>query len=78
MTQMVKLIKRVKENPSNIVIPNLGKPEDWILAGVVNASHRTSGSASAVGGHVVMLINKYTKADSTIHWTSNKIKKRGP
>ena len=72
MTQMVKLIKRVK---SNIIIPNLGEPEDWILAGAVNSSHRTSGSASAVGGHFVMLINKYTKAASTIHWTSNKIEK---
>ena len=30
MMQIVKLIKRVKDNPSNMVIPNLGVPEDWI------------------------------------------------
>ena len=75
MTQLVKLIRKVKEIPNNIVIPNLGEPEDWMLAWVVNASHRTSGNVSAVRGHVVMLINKYTKAASTIHWTSNKIER---
>ena len=41
----------------------------------MNASHRTSGNVSAVRGHVVILINKYTKAASTIHWTSNKIER---
>ena len=54
MKQAVKLVKKIKEIPNNIVIPNLGEPEDWMLAGVVNASHRTSGNVSAVRGHVVM------------------------
>ena len=75
MTQVVKLVRKVKEIPNNIVIPNLGEPEDWMLAGVVNASHRTSGNVSAVRGHVVMIVNEYTKAVSTIHWTSNKIER---
>ena len=51
---------------NEIVIPYLGEPEDWILAGVVDASHRTSGSLFPVEGHVVMLINKNTRAASTI------------
>ena len=50
MTQLVKIIKRVKEESNKIVIPNIGEPEDWILAGVVDASHRTSGNLFAVGG----------------------------
>ena len=75
MTQLVKIIKKVKEESNKIVIPNLGEPEDWILAGVVDASHRTSGSLFTVGGHVVMLINKNTRAASTIHWASKRIER---
>merc|ERR1712101_19937 len=75
MTQLVKIIKKVKEESNKIVIPNLGEPEDWILAGVVDASHRTSGNLFAVGGHVVMLINKSTGAASTIHWESKRIER---
>ena len=75
MTQLVKIIKRVKEESNKIVIPNIGEPEDWILAGVVDASHRTSGSLFAVGGHVVMLINKNTRAASTIQWANKRIER---
>ena len=42
---------------------------------MVDTSYRTSGGVSAVRGHVVMLINKNTKAASTIHWTSKKIER---
>merc|ERR1711978_867986 len=48
MTQVVKIIRRAKEEPTDIVIPNLGEPEEWILARVMDASHRTSGSLFAV------------------------------
>ena len=75
MTQVAKLIRRAKEETNDIIIPNLGEPEEWILAGVVGASHRTSGSLFAVGGHVVMIINKNTLATSTIHWASKKIER---
>ena len=75
MTQVAKIIRRAEEEPTDIIIPNLGEPEEWILAGVVDASHRTSGSLFAVGGHVVMIINKNTLAASTIHWASKKIER---
>ena len=75
LTQISKLIKRAKEETTDIVIPNIGRPEDWILAGVVDASHRTSGNLFAVGGHVVMLINKNSLATSTLHWASKKIER---
>ena len=75
MTQVARLIRKAKEEPTNITIPNLGEPEEWILAGVVHASHKTSGSLFAVGGHVVMIINRNTLATSTIHWASKKIER---
>ena len=67
MTQLMKVVKKIKQDSNRIIIPNLGEPEDWILAGIVDASHRTSGNLFAVGGHVVMLINKRNRAASTIH-----------
>ena len=75
MTQLMKIIKKIKQDSNKIVIPNLGEPEDWILAGVVDASHKTSGNLFAVGGHVVMLINKRNRAASTIHWESKRIER---
>ena len=42
MTHVTKIIKKAKEEPTDIIIPNLGEPEEWILAGVVDASHKTS------------------------------------
>ena len=63
-------MEKPQQNPHN-----LGEPEDWILAGIVDASHRTSGNLFAVGGHVVMLINKRNRAASTIHWESRKIER---
>ena len=75
MTQAIKLIKRAKEEPTDIIIPNVGQPEKWILVGVVDASHRTSGNLFAVGGHVVMILNKETMAAAVIHWASKKIER---
>ena len=73
MTQLMKVVKKIKQDSNRIIIPNLGEPEDWILAGIVDASHRTSGNLFSLGGHVVMLINKRNRAASTIHWESKKI-----
>ena len=53
----------------------MGEPEEWIIAGVVDASHKTSDNSFAVGGHVVMIINKNTQAASTIHSASKKIER---
>ena len=75
MTTAVKLIKKAKEETTEIVIPNIGEPEKWILVGVVDASHRSSGNLFAVGGHVVMIQNKETLAAAVIHWSSKKIER---
>ena len=73
LTAVIKLIKRAKEDTTEIVIPDIGQPEEWILVGVVDASHRTGGNLFAVGGHVLMLQNKNTQAAAVLHWASKKI-----
>ena len=75
MKTATRLIREAKEETTEIIIPNIGEPEDWILVGVVDASHRTSGNLFAVGGHVVMLLNKHTMATAVIHWASKKIER---
>ena len=75
LTQISKLIKKAKEETTEMTIPNIREPEDWVLAGVVDASHRTSGNLFAVGGHVIMLMNRNMMATSTLHWASKKIER---
>ena len=63
----------IKQDSNKIVFPNLGGPEDWILAGIVDASRRTFGNLFDVDGQVIMLINEKNRAAFTIHKKSEKI-----
>ena len=73
LTQAVKLMKRAKEESTEVSIPNIGEPEDWLLVGVADASHRKGAELFAVGGHVLILMNKHSQAASVLHWSSKKI-----
>ena len=73
LTQAVKLMKKAKEESTEVSIPNIGEPEDWLLVGVADASHRKGAELFAVGGHVLILMNKHSQAASVLHWSSKKI-----
>ena len=73
LTLAVKLIKKAREESTEVVVPNIGKPEDWLLIGVADASHKRTSETMAVGGHTVILMNKATHAASVLHWSSKKI-----
>ena len=73
LTQAIKLIRRAKSESTECLIPNIGKPEEWILVGVSDASNKTSNNVFAVGGHVVLLVNRVTQAASILHHTSKKL-----
>ena len=49
MTRVINIMKRAKEESTEITIPNLGEPEEWIIAGIVDASHKTSDNMSRWG-----------------------------
>lgn len=72
MTQVKKFISKAREEPTDNITPNRGEPKEWILAGVVSASHRRPGSLSTVGGQTVAMSNKNTLATSTTHGASRK------
>ena len=46
---------------------------DWLLVGVADTSHRKGAKMMAVGGHVVIFMNKNTHAASVLLWSSKKI-----
>ena len=72
----IKLLKMAKEEPTTLVIPNLGNVSDWILVGISDASHKKDGKQFAVAGQVIILVNRCTHAASVLHWSSQKINRR--
>ena len=73
--QAIRLLKRAKEETTRIVIPDMGREEDWILVGVADASHKSKNELFSIAGHVIMLINKETNAATILHWSSRKIER---
>ena len=75
LTRAVRMIKKAKEEPTDLIIPNIGKIEDWILVGISDASNKSASEVFSVGGHVVMIVNKVTSAAAVIYWGSKKIER---
>ena len=73
LTAAIKLLKLARQESTETVIPDIGRPEDWLLVGVADASHKTGAEMMTVGAHVVLLMNKVTEAASVLHWSSKKI-----
>ena len=68
-----KYTTRVKEEEINITLPDIGDIEDWILVGVTDASNKSVSQLFAVGGYVIMLVNKVTNRAAVLTWASKKI-----
>ena len=60
LIKAIKITKRVKEQSTELTLPNIGEVEDWILVGVKDASNKSVNRIFAVGGFVIMLVNKHT------------------
>ena len=73
ITRAVKLINRAKVESTEMIIPNLGDIQDWLIVGISDASNKSASEIFSVGGHVVMIVNKNTEAAAVVHWSSKKI-----
>ena len=71
--KVIKIMKRLKEESTTLTIPNIGEVKDWILLGVTDASNKSVHQVFAVGGHVIMLVNKHTNKAAVLTWSSKKI-----
>ena len=73
MIKAVKMIRKVKDETTILTLPDIGDINDWILVGVTDASNKTACQIFAVGGFVVMLVNKITNRAAVLTWSSKKI-----
>ena len=68
-----KLLKSLKTESTQHVIPNVGSITDTVLVGICDASTRSADTVFSTGAHVILLVNKHTKAASVINYQSKKI-----
>ena len=57
-TRASKLMTKAKADKNELIIPNLGDIEDWLLVGISDASNKSTNEIFSVGRHVIMLVNK--------------------
>ena len=69
----IKIVKRIKQEDTTMTLPDIGNIEDWILVGVTDASNKSVNNVFAVGGYVIMLVNKATSRAAVLTWSSKKI-----
>ena len=75
LQKVVKLIRKVKRDTTEFVIPNIGDIDDWILVGISDAATKKVNSLFSVSGQIVMLVNKHTNRASVLFWASKKIER---
>ena len=73
LTKAIKMIRRVKQEPTNLTLPDIGDISDWILVGITDASNKTIKQVFSCGGYVIMLVNKHTSRAAVLSWSSKKI-----
>ena len=69
----IKIVKRIKQEDTTMTLPDIGDIENWILVGVTDASNKSVNNVFAVGGYVIMLVNKATSRAAVLTWSSKKI-----
>ena len=73
LVKAIKTINRAKQESTELTLPDIGEIDDWILVGVTDASNKTVNNVFAVGGFVIMLVNKKTSRAAVLTWNSKKI-----
>ena len=61
---VVELIRKVKRDTTEFIIPNVGNIEDWILVGISDAATKKINNLFSVSGQIIMLVNKYSNKAS--------------
>ena len=75
LLNVVKLVRKVKRDTTEFVIPNIGDMENWILVGISDAATKKVNNLFSVSGQIVMLVNKVTNKASVLFWASKKIER---
>ena len=75
MTTAVRMLKKIKQEDTSIIIPNIGPVEEWIIVASSDASARSNSSIFAVAGYIIFLMNRVNNNAIPLHWTSKKIRR---
>ena len=74
--QVVKLVKKLKAESSEMRFIDIGPVEDWTIVGHGDAGYRSlPDKVSSCGGQVISVMNKKTKAQCVVSWKSKKMKR---
>ena len=75
LQNVIKLVRKVKRDTTEFVIPNIGPMEEWLLVGISDAATKKINNLFSVSGQIVMLVNKFTNKASVLFWASKKIER---
>ena len=76
LKQVVKMIKKLKAEPSEMKVIDIGPVEDWKIVGHGDAGYRSlPDKVSSCGGQVISVENQKTKAQCVVSWKSKKMKR---
>lgn len=75
MRKLRAVIKKAKENPEKIVLPNLGNNyEELVLLSFADASYKSlPDKISSVGGIITFMVNRTNKKAHLLEWHSTKL-----
>ena len=76
LKNVVKVLKKLKAESTEMMFPNLEDPKDWVLQGYGDASFKNlpDGTGSC-GGKVIMLVISRTGLAGVVSWRSKKLKR---
>ena len=76
MKQLVKLVKKMKAEITEMKFIDLGPVVDWMIEGHGDAGYKSlPDKVSSCGGQVISVKNKTTGAQCVVSWRSKKLKR---
>ena len=71
-----KIIRKLKNGPTDMTFPNLGDVSEWTLQGYGDAGFKSiPDKVSSCGGQVVMIVNKTKGKRCVVSWRSRKLRR---
>ena len=71
-----KTLINLKETKAELLFPNLGSNEDWMILCFTDAAFgNLNDGVSSTGAHVIFLVNRKSGRCATLDWQANKIRR---
>ena len=71
-----KIIRKAKSEPSGMMFPNLGSPNEWTIQAYGDGAHKSMpDKVGSSGGQVILLVNNEKDTRCVVSWRSRKLKR---